>query len=86
MSVFDWENFYDWRRDVIYIIANMWGEKALVVSDDLAPLIGTQEWLTDLLGKARGDPIAEISSEIETPQSFTAKILQRLVKQGLKSE
>lgn len=26
--------------------------------------------------------IAEISSEIETPQSFTAKILQRLVKQG----
>ena len=64
MSVFDWENFYDWRRDVIYIIANMWGEKALVVSDDLAPLIGTQEWLTDLLGKARGDPIAEISSEI----------------------
>ncbi len=26
--------------------------------------------------------IAEIASEIETPQSFTAKILQRLVKQG----
>jgi Rrf2 family protein len=26
--------------------------------------------------------IAEIAAEIETPQSFTAKILQRLVKQG----
>lgn len=26
--------------------------------------------------------IAEIATEIETPQSFTAKILQRLVKQG----
>ena len=26
--------------------------------------------------------IAEIAGEIETPQSFTAKILQRLVKQG----
>jgi len=26
--------------------------------------------------------IAEIATEIETPQSFTAKILQRMVKQG----
>lgn len=32
--------------------------------------------------KNRRPGIAEISSEIETPQSFTAKILQRLVKQG----
>ena len=32
--------------------------------------------------KGRRPGIAEIASEIETPQSFTAKILQRLVKQG----
>lgn len=32
--------------------------------------------------KSRRPGIAEIASEIETPQSFTAKILQRLVKQG----
>ncbi len=32
--------------------------------------------------KNRRPGIAEIASEIETPQSFTAKILQRLVKQG----
>lgn len=32
--------------------------------------------------KERRPGIAEIASEIETPQSFTAKILQRLVKQG----
>lgn len=32
--------------------------------------------------KDRHPGIAEIASEIETPQSFTAKILQRLVKQG----
>jgi len=32
--------------------------------------------------KKRRPGIAEIASEIETPQSFTAKILQRLVKQG----
>lgn len=32
--------------------------------------------------KQRRPGIAEIASEIETPQSFTAKILQRLVKQG----
>ena len=32
--------------------------------------------------KERRPSIAEIASEIETPQSFTAKILQRLVKQG----
>ena len=31
--------------------------------------------------KNRRPGIAEIASEIETPQSFTAKILQRLVKQ-----
>ena len=31
---------------------------------------------------SRRPGIAEIASEIETPQSFTAKILQRLVKQG----
>lgn len=32
--------------------------------------------------KERRPGIAEIATEIETPQSFTAKILQRLVKQG----
>ncbi len=32
--------------------------------------------------KERRPGIAEIASEIETPQSFTAKILQRMVKQG----
>lgn len=32
--------------------------------------------------KGRRPGIAEIASEIETPQSFTAKILQRMVKQG----
>lgn len=32
--------------------------------------------------KNRRPGIAEIATEIETPQSFTAKILQRLVKQG----
>lgn len=32
--------------------------------------------------KDRRPGIAEIASEIETPQSFTAKILQRLLKQG----
>jgi Rrf2 family protein len=32
--------------------------------------------------KNRRPGITEIASEIETPQSFTAKILQRLVKQG----
>ncbi len=32
--------------------------------------------------RERRPGIAEIASEIETPQSFTAKILQRLVKQG----
>jgi len=32
--------------------------------------------------KERRPGIAEIAAEIETPQSFTAKILQRLVKQG----
>ncbi|NOR74392.1 MAG: Rrf2 family transcriptional regulator, partial [Draconibacterium sp.] len=32
--------------------------------------------------KERRPGIVEIASEIETPQSFTAKILQRLVKQG----
>jgi len=32
--------------------------------------------------KERRPGIADIASEIETPQSFTAKILQRLVKQG----
>lgn len=32
--------------------------------------------------KDRRPGIAEIASEIETPQSFTAKILQRLVNQG----
>jgi Rrf2 family protein len=32
--------------------------------------------------KGRRPGITEIASEIETPQSFTAKILQRLVKQG----
>ena len=32
--------------------------------------------------KERRPGITEIASEIETPQSFTAKILQRLVKQG----
>jgi Rrf2 family protein len=32
--------------------------------------------------RGRRPGIAEIASEIETPQSFTAKILQRLVKQG----
>lgn len=32
--------------------------------------------------KKRRPGIAEIASEIETPQSFTAKILQRMVKQG----
>jgi len=32
--------------------------------------------------KGRRPGIAEIATEIETPQSFTAKILQRLVKQG----
>ena len=32
--------------------------------------------------KERRPGIAEIASEIETPHSFTAKILQRLVKQG----
>jgi len=32
--------------------------------------------------KGRRPGILEIASEIETPQSFTAKILQRLVKQG----
>ncbi|HSH19162.1 MAG TPA: Rrf2 family transcriptional regulator [Draconibacterium sp.] len=32
--------------------------------------------------RERRPGIAEIASEIETPQSFTAKILQRMVKQG----
>jgi len=32
--------------------------------------------------KTRRPGIAEIATEIETPQSFTAKILQRMVKQG----
>ncbi len=32
--------------------------------------------------RERTPGIAEIASEIETPPSFTAKILQRLVKQG----
>jgi Rrf2 family protein len=32
--------------------------------------------------KQRRPGIAEIATEIETPQSFTAKILQRMVKQG----
>ena len=32
--------------------------------------------------KGRRPGIAEIATEIETPQSFTAKILQRMVKQG----
>ena len=32
--------------------------------------------------KGRRPGILEIATEIETPQSFTAKILQRLVKQG----
>ena len=32
--------------------------------------------------KGRRPGITEITSEIETPQSFTAKILQRMVKQG----
>ncbi len=32
--------------------------------------------------KDRRPGIAEIATEIETPQSFTAKILQRMVKQG----
>ena len=32
--------------------------------------------------KERRPGIAEIATEIETPQSFTAKILQRMVKQG----
>ena len=32
--------------------------------------------------KERRPGIAEIATEIETPQSFTAKILQRLVKNG----
>jgi len=32
--------------------------------------------------KERRPGIAEIATEIETPQSFTAKILQRAVKQG----
>lgn len=32
--------------------------------------------------KERRPGITEIASEIETPQSFTAKILQRMVKQG----
>lgn len=32
--------------------------------------------------RGRRPGIAEIASEIETPQSFTAKILQRMVKQG----
>ena len=32
--------------------------------------------------KGRRPGIAEIATEIETPQSFTAKILKRLVKQG----
>lgn len=32
--------------------------------------------------KERRPGIAEIASEIETPQSFTAKILQRMAKQG----
>jgi Rrf2 family protein len=32
--------------------------------------------------KGRRPGISEIASEIETPQSFTAKILQRMVKQG----
>ncbi len=32
--------------------------------------------------KVRRPGIVEIATEIETPQSFTAKILQRLVKQG----
>lgn len=36
--------------------------------------------LQNLNGRRPG--IAEIASEIETPQSFTAKILQRMVKQG----
>ena len=32
--------------------------------------------------RERRPGIAEIATEIETPQSFTAKILQRMVKQG----
>jgi len=64
MDVFDWENFCDWRREVIHILTKMWGEKALAVSDDLVPLIGTQEWLMELLEGASGDPIAEFSNEI----------------------
>ncbi|MGE0018673.1 MAG: Rrf2 family transcriptional regulator [Draconibacterium sp.] len=32
--------------------------------------------------RGRRPGIAEIATEIETPQSFTAKILQRMVKQG----
>lgn len=32
--------------------------------------------------KERRPGITEIATEIETPQSFTAKILQRMVKQG----
>ncbi len=36
--------------------------------------------LQNLRGRRPG--IAEIAMEIETPQSFTAKILQRMVKQG----
>lgn len=32
--------------------------------------------------KGRRPGITEIATEIETPQSFTAKILQRMVKQG----
>ena len=67
MSVLVWNNFEQWREDILCIVTRLWGKKTLTPSKlrGIVPLVGTDKWLTELLGGNNNNPIAEFTREVK---------------------